>query len=259
MINVICGKILRIFKDDQRSLLGLSFLFSLMSVVIMILSGVVPLIGICIVLVLAVGMKMIFLSAYQKKKISTDMLFVGFEKLKHVCGGMLWAFFKTTVWLLIPIIGIPFAISKAYEYRFVPYILLTHPEIRATNAVDISREKTDGFKAYMFYADVAVIAALALIEFILYLLSLIPIVGIVFAAVMTVGVFCVLLFLPFIRGLVSASFYYEITHNNIKSAKRFVICPCCLGKTEADGRFCSRCGEPLTGSAQNKITPLNVD
>lgn len=259
MINVICGKILRIFKDDQRHLLGLSLLFSLMSVVIMILSGVVPLIGISIVLVLAVGMKTIFLSAYQQKKISTNMLFVGFERLKHVCGGMLWAFFKITVWLLIPIVGIPFAISKAYEYRFVPYILLSRPEICATSAVDISREKTDGFKAHMFYIDVAIIGALMFIEFILYLLSLIPIVGIVFAAAMAVGAFCMLLLIPFIRGLVDASFYYEIIHNNIKPAKRFVICPSCLGKTDADGCFCSKCGEPLNGSAQNKVTSLSVE
>ena len=39
MINVICAKTLRVFKEDQKKLLGVSLLCVLMSAVIMILSG----------------------------------------------------------------------------------------------------------------------------------------------------------------------------------------------------------------------------
>ena len=164
MINVICAKTLRVFKEDQKKLLGLSLLCVLMSAVIMILSGAVPIIGISIVLVILAGMRTIFFAAYQKKKISSDMLFLGFNDLKHVCGGMLWMFFKVTVWLLIPVVGIFFAISKAYEYRFVPYILITRPEIRGIDATEVSSRETDGFKANMFYADAIIIGTVAVLK-----------------------------------------------------------------------------------------------
>lgn len=251
MINVICAKTLRVFKEDQKKLLGVSLLCVLMSAVIMILSGAVPIIGISIVLVILAGMRTIFFAAYQKKKISSDMLFLGFNDLKHVCGGMLWMFFKVTVWLLIPVVGIFFAILKAYEYRFVPYILITRPEIRGIDATEVSSRETDGFKSNMFYADAIIIGTVAVSGLILYALSLIPAIGVVFAAILAVltvsAVFC----LPFIRGLVGAAFYYEIYHKTIMPAKHSVICPCCLSKTDGNGQFCSKCGERLVQIGKN--------
>ena len=245
MFNVICSKMLRVFKENQKKLFGLSLLYLLMSVLIMILSGAVPILGICIVLVIAAGMKLTFLSAYQKKSVSPEMLFAGFESLKHVSTGMLWMFFNVAVWLLIPVIGIFFAVIKAYEYRFVPYILLTRPEIRPIDALEASANEANGFKKNMFLADVVIIGVIAVAELILYAMSLIPVVGVIFAAAMIITSFIALLCIPFLRGLISASFYSEIYNKNIKPSKHSVICPCCLAKTDGDGMYCSKCGERL--------------
>lgn len=245
MFNVICSKMLKVFKENQKKLFGLSLLYLLMSVLIMILSGAVPILGICIVLVMAAGMKLTFLSAYQKKSVSPEMLFAGFESLKHVSTGMLWMFFNVAVWLLIPVIGIFFAVIKAYEYRFVPYILLTRPEIRPIDALEASANEANGFKKNMFLADVVIIGVIAVAELILYAMSLIPVVGVIFAAAMIITSFIALLCIPFLRGLISASFYSEIYNKNIKPSKHSVICPCCLAKTDGDGMYCSKCGERL--------------
>ena len=76
-------------------------------------------------------------------------------------------------------------------------------------------------------------------------MSLIPVVGVIFATAMIITSFIALLCVPFLRGLISASFYSEIYNKNIKPSKHSVICPCCLAKTDGDGMYCSKCGERL--------------
>ena len=63
MINVILSKMLRLFNTSQKKLFFISLLHIFMSVVIMVLCGAVPLLGLCIVLIMTAGLRIVFLSA----------------------------------------------------------------------------------------------------------------------------------------------------------------------------------------------------
>ncbi len=47
-----------------------------------------------------------------------------------------------------------FAAIRAYEYRFVPYILMTRDDVKPTDAIKISKQETMGYKGKMFGADI---------------------------------------------------------------------------------------------------------
>ncbi len=246
MLNVIWSKFSGALKFNQRDLFALSALYVFASISVFVFSIAVPIIGISLVLVLSCGMKLLFIKAYDKKRLTNEMLFLGFQNLRHVLGGMLWVFFKVTVWLLVPFVGVFFAVAKAYEYRFVPYILITRPGIKAMDAPEISSKETNGFKLYMLYTDLILFGTAFTGASLLYWLSRIPEVGVVFGTLLIVFAFAALVFIPFFRGVLSAVFYIEIHNNRLHSSFDTVACPLCKAKINADSVYCSKCGEKLS-------------
>ena len=76
---------------------------------------------------------MIFLHTYQTgEEPHTADLFQTFRKDRflRVVGGMAWMSLWIFLWSLIPVVGIVFGVIRMYEYRFVPYILMTRDDVK---------------------------------------------------------------------------------------------------------------------------------
>ena len=189
------------------TLWGLSLLSILLATLATILSGPVLGLGIAISYVLAAGMAKIYLDGLDEKDVNSDQLFSGFKSFFHVAGGMAWKDLWIFIWCLIPIVGPFFAIYKAYQYSFVPYILMEQPEVSATEALRLSMKKTNGKKADMFLADFLYSVIIFAVFLILGLLSNIPYIGVLFAIIMFAAFVVVFCFSGLFTGLYKAYFY----------------------------------------------------
>jgi len=200
---------LTILKRKPLLLWGISLMFSLLTVVTFWLI-LIPVIYIPVVATLQVGMMSVFLAGYRGMPIESSMLFTGFNDFKRVAGGMLWMLFWLLIWFMIPIVGIVFVIIKSYAYSLVPYILLTKPDVSATEALKLSRDMTRGYKGKMFCTYLLIVVIVVVVFVVLALLGQIPYAGFFFYFLL--GVFGLLcgVFLPLFMGLVSATFYDEI-------------------------------------------------
>ena len=119
---------------------------------------------------------------------------------------MLWIF----LWSLIPIVGIVFGIIRMYEYRFVPYILMTRDDVKPTDAIKISKQETMGYKGKMFGADI-LLGAVYLGAFLVFtLLGEIPYLGVLFRILWVLIAIAYGLLAPLFSGIMQAAFYVEI-------------------------------------------------
>lgn len=104
---------------------------------------------------LSVGKNRFFLNGF-KGDVDIKYLFSTFNSEEF------WGIFKCMfitglynfLWFLLLIIP---GIVKSYEYYFVPYILTKEPSLTATEAIQRSRELTDGEKWNMFVLDLSFI------------------------------------------------------------------------------------------------------
>ena len=198
-----------VLKGKPILLWGLSLLHGLLTALAYLL-GTIPIISIPIVYVLAVGMKAIYRDGLRGKEVNSDQLFMGFNKrFLRFAGGMAWKDLWVLIWCLIPIVGPIFAIIKSYSYRFVPYILLDDPEIKATEALRESMRQTKGMKGQMFAADILVYVAVFVVSLVLGLLGKIPYIGVLFTLVLVIVTILIGMFLPLFLGLIEAYFYEE--------------------------------------------------
>lgn len=118
----------------------------------------------------------------------------------------LWIF----LWSLIPIVGIVFGIIRMYEYRFVPYILMTRDDVKPTDAIKISKQETMGYKGKMFGADI-LLGAVYLGAFLVFaLLGEIPYLGVLFRILWVLIAIAYGLLAPLFSGIMQAAFYVEI-------------------------------------------------
>ncbi len=156
------------------------------------------------------GMAKVYLDGLKGKEVNSTQLFAGFNRnCVRIAGGMAWKDLWLIIWCLVPIAGPVIAIVKSYSYRFVPYILMTKPEVTATEALKLSMKMTNGKKGQMFLADLCVFAGLFVAFFVLSILNLIPYIGILFVLVTFILAILVSLFFPIFKGLYSAAFYDE--------------------------------------------------
>ena len=173
----------------------------------------VPAAAFCADMLLSASLAMIFLNSYRTGlEPKTTHLFSAFrkERIWRVLGGMAWSRLWIFLWSLIPVVGIVFGVIRAYEYAFVPYILMTREDVKPTEAIKISKQETMGYKGRMFGADMLLFAVGFGVTLVLALLGLIPYIG---------GPFRVLRYLanPVLGTLITtfsllldAAFYVEI-------------------------------------------------
>ena len=187
---------------------GLSLLSVVITGVASVFSiGFLP-IGIAFNFLINCGMAKVYLDGLEGKQVNSDQLFSCFNKgFLRVVGGMAWMNLWIIIWGLIPFVGPICAIVKGYSYRFVPYILITKPDVSATQALRLSKEMTQGMKGQMFLADLVLYAAIFLVSLVLGLFSSIPIIGVLFALVMLAFLLVVAALSSVFVGLYQASFY----------------------------------------------------
>jgi len=205
----IYGRVSKVLFAKPILLWGISLMFTLISFLAFFFC-LLPIIYLPVVAVLEVGMISVFLAGYRGQKIESAMLFKGFDDFKRFAGGMLWMTLWVLIWSLIPFAGFILAIIKAYSYRFVPYLLLTQPDLSASDTLKRSMEMTSGYKGKMFGADILVGVIVGAAMIILGLLGLIPAIGGFFIFLLVILVILCIALLPLFMGLISAAFYDEI-------------------------------------------------
>lgn len=189
---------------------GLSLLSIILTAVGSLVTAPVLALSFAVSYLFKCGMAKVYLDGLMGKQVNSTQLFAAFNKsCLRIAGGMAWKDLWLLIWMLVPIAGPVIAIVKYYSYRFVPYILMTRPEVTATDALKLSMQMTKGKKGQMFLADFCIGIILFVAFFILGLFATIPYIGILFRLIIIIGYILVFLFLPIFTGLYSAAFYFK--------------------------------------------------
>ena len=213
MVSSIYKKTFSVLMKRPFRLWGISLLAEFLCLVAYAGFIGVPAAAFCAALLLSASMSMIFLNSYRTGlEPKTTYLFASFKKdrILRVLGGMAWMQLWIFLWSLIPIVGIVFGIIRMYEYRFVPYILMTRDDVRPTEAIKVSKAETMGYKGKLFGADLLLEGAYFVVILLLSLLSRIPYVGIVFTILRIVLTVAFGVLAPLFLGILHAAFYVEI-------------------------------------------------
>ena len=214
MIMAIYKKALEVLMKKPIKLWGISLLFEFLVCVGSALCGIaIPIFGIAVTLLLSTSMTLIFLHGYRGEEVKAVNLFDCFkdwQTIKRVLCGMGWMLLWIFLWSLIPIVGWIFGLIRTYEYRLTPYILMMEPDVKPTEAIKLSKERTKGWKSKMFWADILVFVFFFVAVLILGLLSRIPYAGILFMIILVVFYIVFMLLITLFLGLVQAAFYEEI-------------------------------------------------
>lgn len=213
MVSSIYKKTFSVLMKRPFRLWGISLLAEFLCLVAYAGFIGVPAAAFCAALLLSASMSMIFLNSYRTGlEPKTTYLFASFKKdrILRVLGGMAWMQLWIFLWSLIPIVGIVFGIIRMYEYRFVPYILMTRDDVKPTDAIKISKQETMGYKGKLFGADLLLEGVYFVVILLLSLLSMIPYVGIVFTILRIVLTVAFGVLAPLFLGILHAAFYVEI-------------------------------------------------
>lgn len=187
---------------------GLSLLSAILGVIASIVTSPIIILSFCATTLLDLGMIKVYLDGLKGKEVNSNQLFAAFNKnAVRSVGGMAWMTLWIIIWGLIPIVGPIFAIIKSYSYAFVPYILVTKPEVSATEALKLSMQMTKGKKGQMFLADFCLGLGIGIVALVLGLLALIPFIGILFTLILIIFAILVALFIGIFQGLYKAAFY----------------------------------------------------
>ena len=241
MISTIYKRTFSVLMKKPLKLWGISLLGVLLSGLLTSLCGVaIPGLGLAVSLLLSTSLTMVFLHGYRGEEVKVVHLFDCFKDwntMKRVVLGLAWMLLWIFLWNLIPIVGPFIAIVRVYQYRLTPYILITEPDVPLTEAIEVSKKRTEGFKMKMFLAELLFGVILFVLLLILGLLAAIPVLGFVFAIAMIV----VIALAPLFMGLMQAAFYEEITAANAPKN----VCPNCGKALAANSPFCGGCGTKL--------------
>ena len=243
MLMTIYGRAFKVLMKKPLKLWGISLLGVLLTYVLGLLCGVgIPGLGLCVGLLLGTGMTMTLLRGYRGEEVKTTMLFECFKDwntIKRVALGMGWMWLWVFLWSLIPFVGWIFAMVRIYEYRLTPYILVMEPDVPITEAIHVSKQKTQGHKFQMFLADFVYIIIFWIACVILAALSGIEVIGGLFGFILFLLYIVFIALAPLFAGMVQAAFYEEITG----SKKNF--CTGCGQPLVEGADFCANCGKPV--------------
>lgn len=203
--------------------------------------GVLPIVVIPVVLVLGYGMTVVYYKGLHGEEVNSDLLFLGFRDFWKTAGTMGWMGLWTLIWSPVPVANL----VKVYSYRFVPYLLMTRPELTATEALRVSMSETKGYRWKLLGADLLAPIGLAVAFLVLWLLSLIPFIGVLFTIVAGLLSLACGLLLPLFMGLVQAEMFDEVQEERTLGPRNRVKgkpCPACGAPVAADAKFCPNCG-----------------
>lgn len=271
MVSWICRNVRSVLQTKPWRLWGISLLAGLLTWLGVIGFVGVPAVAFCLDLALTGSLALLFLEAYRGNAVESRDLFTPFrrEQLPHLVGGMAWMSLWVFLWFLIPVAGLVLGPMKLYAYRFTPYILLTRPDVKATEAIQVSARETQGYRGKMFLVDLLIYGALILAALLLTGLAQIPWMGPLFYTLLVVVVLLAVFLIPLFTGLIRAGFYDEVQHclEDPSYSTRFApptppaytppaagqqppqpgtqYCPICGQPAPKAARFCNNCGTKL--------------
>lgn len=185
---------------------GLSLLLGIVSIVASVVTMSIPFLSMAVGYLFTCGSVKLYMDGLKGKEVNSKQLFAAFNKdCVKTAGAMAWQNLWTVIWWFVPVYGT----VKAYSYKFVPYIIMTHPEISAFDALKISMKMTNGKKLQMWLADIVFAVAPAIAGGILGALASIPVIGGAFSLVSLALSLAVILFGSIFTGLYQASFFNE--------------------------------------------------
>lgn len=223
MISNLYQKTFSVLMKRPFKLWGITLLSGVLLMAVHVGFIGIPAVGFCAALLLEASMSMIYLNSYRTGlEPKTSYLLAAFRKdrIWRVLGGMAWMYLWIFLWFLIPVVGFVFAAIRAYEYRFVPYILMTRDDVRPTEAIKVSKAETMGYKGKLFGADLLLEGVYFVVILLLSLLSMIPYVGIVFTILRIVLTVVFGVLAPLFLGILYAAFYVEIQNRRAAAAQR---------------------------------------
>ena len=254
MIKTIYQRAIAVLAKKPIRLWAIGLLGAVLVGFLSLLGGMIPIIAIILTTPAQIGLLLVYLHGYRGEEVYAAQLLEVYEKKddtwKRLVIGMLWKDLWVFIWALIPIAGIVFAIIKAYQYRLTPYILAQEPDVKPTDAIKVSKERTKGYVGSMFGADVLPYLAVGIVAAILGALARIKYIGWLFGIVLFVVIVACLLFMPLFLGLVQAAFYEELMNPTLPAPGEAaggekVICPQCGAAVDKDTAFCPSCGTKL--------------
>ena len=266
MVSSIYKKTFSVLMKRPFRLWGISLLAEFLCLVAYAGFIGVPAAAFCAALLLSASMSMIFLNSYRTGlEPKTAYLFASFKKdrILRVLSGMAWMQLWIFLWSLIPIVGIVFGIIRMYEYRFVPYILMTRDDVKPTDAIKISKQETMGYKGKMFGADI-LLGAVYLGAFLVFtLLGEIPYLGVLFRILWVLIAIAYGLLAPLFSGIMQAAFYVEIQNRRAAAPHQpsAPVPPVIPGTPlrphgpTGPPRRCSPCSRPLPFSPSGPSRP----
>ena len=254
MVSSIYKKTFSVLMKRPFRLWGISLLAEFLCLVAYAGFIGVPAAAFCAALLLSASMSMIFLNSYRTGlEPKTSYLLASFKKdrILRVLGGMAWMQLWIFLWSLIPIVGIVFGIIRMYEYRFVPYILMTRDDVKPTDAIKISKQETMGYKGKMFGADILLGAVYLGVFLVFTLLGEIPYLGVLFRILWVLIAIAYGLLAPLFSGIMQAAFYVEIQNRRAAGSWH----PAAPARPDWPTRRCSLCSRPLPFSPSGPSRP----
>ena len=242
MLMTIYGRAFKVLMKKPLKLWGISLLAAILTPALVSLCGVaIPGLGLSVGLLMSTAMLMIFLHGYRGEEVKVVQMFDCFKDwatMKRVVLGLAWMYLWIFLWSLIPFVGWIFALIRIYEYRLTPYILITEPDVKLTDAIKVSAQRTKGYKLQMWLADFVYALMFVLAMIVLALFTAIPLLGTLIALAMVVLYIAFIALAPLFAGLVQAAFYEEIS-----SGSNF--CGNCGKRLPFGAEFCSSCGKSV--------------
>ncbi len=203
-------KALDVIMKKPIRLWGLSLMSALLTGITYAICGIIPALAIAVVYIITCGMAKVYLDGLKGLDVESEQLFYGFaNKPVRVAGALAWRDLWLLIWSMVPIAGPIIVIVKAYQYRFVPYIVMTRSDVTATEALKLSMKKTEGKKMDMFLADLCFAAGIFVVCLVLTILAIIPYIGVIFRLALFIVLVLIGAFSGIFCGLYQASFYEE--------------------------------------------------
>lgn len=214
MVSWIFQKVRKTLQMKPLLLWGIRLLAGLLVWLAAIGFWAVPAVAFALNLVLSGSVALIFLRAYQGTFPEVCDLFSPFrlEQLPHLVGGMAWMSLWVFLWTLIPVAGLVLGPVKLYTYRLTPYILMTRPDVKATEAIQVSARETKGYRGKVFLADLLIYGSWALVLLLLLGLAQIRFLHVPFYVLLALAAVLGAALTPLVAGLAQAGFYDEIQH-----------------------------------------------
>jgi len=185
---------------------GLSLLLTVLTAIGSMVTASIPFLSIAVSYLFACGAVKLYMDGLKGKPVNSKQLFAAFNRnCIKTAGAMAWKDLWTLLWSVVPVYGV----IKSYSYRFVPYIIVSHPEISAFDALKISMKMTKGKKLQMWLADLVYGVAPSITLGILFALGQIKFIGDVFNISGILVILALFLFGTIFSGLYQAAFFNE--------------------------------------------------